>query len=104
MLPYYLNYSLEFDMTKSSSQKLAYQKEYNARPENVAKRVKNNAARREAIKEGKAHVGDGKDVDHIKMLDKGGDNQKSNLRVVSASANRGWRKEHPEVYTKKGSK
>jgi len=95
---------MEFEMPKSSKQKLEYQKEYNARPENVDKRVKNNAARREAIKSGKTSVGDGKDVDHIKMLDKGGDNKKSNLRVVSASANRGWRKDHPEEYTKKGSK
>lgn len=89
-------------MTKSSAQKLAYQKEYNARPENVAKRVKNNAARREAIKDGRAHVGDGKDVDHIKMLDKGGGNEKGNTRVISAHENRGWRKSHPEVYGKKG--
>lgn len=80
-----------------------YQKEYNARPENVAKRVKNNAARREAIKEGRAKVGDGKDVDHIRMQDKGGGNEAGNLRVVDASKNRGWRKDHPDAYGKKKS-
>lgn len=87
-------------MPQSSKQKLAYQKEYNAKPENVAKRVANNAARREAIKDGTVKKGDGKDVDHKKMLDEGGDNRKGNLRVISASENRGWRKDKPHVYGK----
>lgn len=64
---------------------------YNARPENVKKRVKNNQARRLMEKEGRVHKGDGKDVDHIKPLRSGGGNSKSNLRVISASKNRGWR-------------
>ena len=59
-------------------------------PERVKKRVENNAARREAIREGKAKVGDGKDVDHKTPLSKGGSNAKSNLRVVSASSNRSF--------------
>lgn len=79
-------------MTKSTPQKLKFQKEYNARPEQVAKRVKNNAARRDAIKAGKAKVGDGKDVAHKKSLENGGGNSKSNLEVQSRSTNRGWRK------------
>jgi hypothetical protein len=85
-------------MPKSTKAKLEYQAAYNARPENVAKRVQNNAARREAIREGRAHVGDGKDVDHKRPLDKGGTNAKDNLRVVSRSANRGWRKKHGDMY------
>lgn len=89
-------------MPKSSPAKLAYQKEYNARPENKDKRVQNNAARREAIREGLVKKGDGKDIDHKKMLDEGGTNAKGNLRVVSASENRGWRERKPEVYGKKG--
>mgnify|MGYP006933444092 CR=1 FL=1 len=79
-------------MPKSSPRKLAYQKAYNARPEEVAKRVKNNAARREAIKQGKAHVGDGKDVAHKKSLENGGGNSATNLEVQSRKENRGWRK------------
>lgn len=79
-------------MTKSTKRKLEYQKEYNARPEEVAKRVKNNAARREAIREGKARVGDGTDVAHKKSLDNGGSNHKSNLEVQDRSKNRGWRR------------
>ena len=79
-------------MTKSTPQKLKYQKEYNARPKEVAKRVKNNAARREAIKGGKANVGDGKDVAHKKSLKNGGGNGKGNTTVQERATNRGWRK------------
>lgn len=79
-------------MTKSTKAKLAYQKAYNARPEEVKKRVANNAARREMIKAGKAHVGDGKDVAHKKSLENGGSNSKGNLAVQSREQNRGWRR------------
>ncbi len=79
-------------MTKSTQRKLEYQKAYNARPEEVAKRVKNNAARREMIKAGKAPVGDGKDVAHKQSLENGGGNTKGNLAVQSRASNRGWRK------------
>lgn len=64
---------------------------YDARPENVAKRVKNNQARAKLAKEGRVRKGDGKDVDHIKPLRSGGSNARSNLRVVPKSKNRGWR-------------
>lgn len=66
------------------------QRQYNASAEATAKRVANNAARRKAIAEGKAKVGDGKDVDHKKPLSKGGTNSDSNLRVVSRSSNRSF--------------
>jgi hypothetical protein len=79
-------------MTKSTKRKLEYQKAYNARPEEVKKRVANNAARREMIKEGKARVGDGKDVAHKKSLENGGTNAKGNLAVQSREQNRGWRR------------
>jgi hypothetical protein len=79
-------------MTKSSAQKLAYQAKYNKQPEQVDKRVKNNAARLKAIKEGRARVGDGKDVAHKKSLENGGGNGKGNTVVQDRSTNRGWRK------------
>ena len=79
-------------MTKSTTRKLEYQKAYNARPEQVAKRVKNNAARDDAIEEGRARVGDGKDVAHKKSLENGGGNGKGNTAVQKRSTNRGWRK------------
>jgi hypothetical protein len=87
-------------VTKSSKAKLEYQAAYNRRPENVKKRVMNNAARREAMEKGLVKKGDGKDVDHKKMLDQGGTNAKENLRVVDAKTNRGWRKRSPGVYGK----
>lgn len=79
-------------MTKSTKRKLEYQKAYNARPEEVAKRVANNAARREMMKAGKVRVGDGKDVAHKKSLENGGSNTKGNLAVQSREQNRGWRR------------
>lgn len=88
-------------MPKSTPAKLAYQSAYNARPENVEKRVLNNAARREAIADGKVKKGDGKDVAHVKPLDKGGKNTPGNTKVQNASTNRAWRKTQPEMYTKK---
>jgi hypothetical protein len=66
------------------------QRQYNATPAATEKRVANNSARRQAIKQGKAQVGDGKDVDHKKPLSKGGTNAASNLRVVDRSTNRSF--------------
>lgn len=92
-------------MTKSSKAKLEYMAEYQKKPENVEKRVARNRARRHAIAEGKVHVGDGKDIDHKKMLDKGGSTADSNTRVRDRSENRGWRKDDPDAYGKnKGKK
>jgi hypothetical protein len=75
---------------KNGKRDYTQQRQYNASPEATAKRVENNAARRKAVQAGKAHVGDGKDVDHIKPLSKGGSNASSNLRVVPKSQNRSF--------------
>lgn len=79
-------------MPTSTPGKLAYQKAYNARPSEVKKRTLNNAARRTAIGQGRAKVGDGKDVAHQVSLENGGGNAKGNLIVQAAKTNRGWRK------------
>jgi hypothetical protein len=63
-----------------------------------AERSARNSARRKAMQEGRVHKGDGKDVDHIRGVAAG--NGKSNLRVMSASANRGRR----QASRKRGSK
>ena len=88
-------------MTKSSKQELKTKAAYNARPDVMAKRVQTNKARRRAEREGLVHKGDGKEVDHKQMLDKGGSNDKSNTRVVPRAVNRAWRAEHPDAYGKK---
>ena len=77
---------------KGGPTKAAYDKAYNARPEQVAKRVKRNQARAELEKAGRVHKGDGKDVDHKTPLKRGGSNATSNLEVKTQTANRGWRK------------
>jgi hypothetical protein len=89
-------------MPKSSPQELRTKAAYNKRPDVQKKRVANNKARREAIRDGRAEKGDGKDVHHVKPLDKGGSDDKSNTKVVSKKTNRGWRKKNPEMYTKRG--
>ena len=85
-------------MPKSSPAKLAYQKKYNAKPEELAKRIKNNQARAEAMKNGLVHKGDGKDVAHLKPLDQGGGNTPGNTEVETRKKNRGWRKTKGSMY------
>jgi hypothetical protein len=79
-------------MNKGGAKKAAYDKAYNARPEEVANRVKRNQARAKLEKAGKVTKGDGKDVDHKTPLKRGGSNGDNNLSVKSETANRGWRK------------
>lgn len=63
-----------------------------------AERAARNSARRAALKKGTVHKGDGKDIDHIKGVSAG--NSSSNLRVLSASKNRGRK----EKSRKRGSR
>ncbi len=66
--------------------------EYHSSEEQKKNRAKRNAARRKARKGGKVSKGDGNDIDHVKPLSKGGTNAASNLRVKSASKNRGFKR------------
>lgn len=63
---------------------------YQGTPEQIHKRSERVTARRAAEKSGMAHKGDGKDLDHIKPLSKGGSNNKANWRMVSKSQNRSF--------------
>ena len=64
--------------------------EYQGKPDQIKNRAKRNSARAELMKDGRVHKGDGKDVDHVKPLSKGGSSSKSNLKVKSASNNRSY--------------
>lgn len=72
-------------------------------------RAARNKVRRQAIREGKAKVGDGTSVEHKKPLSKGGTNKKSNLKIVSRSDNASFdrnsdksvRRNTPGIYRKK---
>jgi len=63
---------------------------YNSKPEQRHNRSLRTMARDAAIKEGRVARGDGKDLDHIKPLSKGGSNARSNTRVTSESRNRSF--------------
>jgi hypothetical protein len=67
-------------------------RDYHGKPAQITDRAQRNAARRQKEKEvGKAAL-KGKEVDHSKTpIRKGGSNAKSNLRVSTPAANRGWR-------------
>lgn len=54
-------------------------------------RAARNKARRQAIREGKAHRGDGTAVDHINSNPR--DPRKANLRIISRSENAGRRED-----------
>lgn len=51
-------------MTAFKGGRAAAQARYNSKPEQIKKREGRNKARRWMIKAGKAHKGDGKDVEH----------------------------------------
>lgn len=63
---------------------------YQGKPDQIKNRAARNAARAEAAKKGLVSKGDGKDVDHIKPIVKGGSTDAANTRVVGKSANRSF--------------
>ena len=72
-----------------------YKKEYKhyaGKPSEIKKRVLRNRARRHFEKMGLVRKGDGKDVDHVRPLSKGGSGGRGNLRVRSEHANRSFRR------------
>ena len=60
---------------------------YENRPEQVKRRVARNRARRKALKEGRVHKGDNKELDHVGSH-RTGSLDKVPTRVVSRTANR----------------
>lgn len=76
---------------KGGPGKAAYDKAYEARPEQVKKREMRNRARA-AYEKAHGDLPSNVDVDHKKPLGAGGTNSKSNLRAISDTQNRGWRR------------
>lgn len=66
--------------------------EYQGTPEQIKKRTERNKARATMMKNGKVKKGDGKDVAHVKAIDKGG-SIKDGLRVEDAGANRSFKRD-----------
>ena len=68
-----------------------YNKEYqrdHASHRAIEQRSERNQARAREMAKGTVHKGDGKEVDHIQPLSKGGSNSDANTRVVSRHFNR----------------
>lgn len=66
------------------------QKKYNAKPAQKKRRAGRNKARRQMIKAGKAHKGDGKDVAHLNNNPR--DNRASNHQMQSKAKNRSFKR------------
>ena len=75
------------------------QRKYNSKPSSKKDRASRNAARSEAMKEGKVRKGDGKDIDHRNSNPR--DNRKGNTQVMSASKNRAMNQHDPRQKKKK---
>lgn len=80
-------------MNKGGPKKAAYDKAYNAKPEQVKKREMRNQARAQYEKQ-HGDLPSTVDVDHKKPLDRStkGANTPSNLRATTQKQNRGWRR------------
>lgn len=79
-------------MPKSSPAKLAFQKAYNAQPEQAALGVERRRAARAAVRDGSSPIGDGKDLSHRVPASAGGSTTKGNLKLQAAADNRDWRR------------
>ena len=85
---------------------------YKSLPKQKKLRALRNKARQQAIKEGRAKVGDGTSVEHIKPLSKGGTNSRKNTKIVSFADNssfdrnsdRSVRRNTPGIFLKKKKK
>jgi hypothetical protein len=64
---------------------------YHGKPAEIKKRVKRDAARAKLKKAG-VKV-EGKDVHHVKPLNKGGTNNRGNLAAISVKKNRGFKRD-----------
>lgn len=62
------------------------QRKYNSKPSSKKDRASRNAARSDAMKQGKVHKGDGKDIDHKDSNPR--NNKKGNTQVLPAGKNR----------------
>lgn len=65
-------------------------RKYHSTEEQRHNRSLRTIARNESNALGRTSKGDGKDLDHIKPLSKGGSNSRSNTRVTSQASNRSF--------------
>lgn len=74
---------------RTPSQIKRHTRTYGRKPSTLKKKRERARARYHLVKDGVIKEGDPRDVNHKKMLSKGGSNDRSNLEMQSASKNRG---------------
>lgn len=74
------------EYSKTATADSIRQRKYNSKPSSKKDRASRNAARAEAMKDGKVRKGDGKDIDHKDSNPR--NNSKGNTQVMSRSKNR----------------
>ena len=74
------------EYSKTATADSVRQRKYNSKASSKKDRASRNAARSEAMKQGKVRKGDGKDIDHKDSNPR--NNKKGNTQVMSASKNR----------------
>lgn len=80
-------------MPSSPNYKRNYKQEYATESKQRREaRVERNKARSIMEKQGKARVGDGKDVGHIKAIGKGGKTTLANLAMQTPASNRSFKR------------
>jgi hypothetical protein len=75
--------------SRTKAQLAKHYKDYQGKPEQIAKRSERNKARRLMEKKVGKDALKGKDVDHIKPMRSGGKTSTGNLRIRSIKSNRG---------------
>lgn len=75
------------------------QRKYNSKPSSKKDRASRNAARAQAMKDGKVRKHDGRDIDHKNSNPR--DNRKGNTQVMSASKNRAMNQNDPRQKKRK---
>jgi hypothetical protein len=81
-------------MPKNPNRNYAKETAYENSPEQVKRRVARNRARRKAMKEGKVHKGDGRELDHV-GFHRTGSLDRVPTKVVSKKTNRSRQPKRP---------
>lgn len=87
------------EYSKTATKDSIRQRAYNSSEKQKTRRAERNSSRAEMVKAGKAHKGDGKDLDHKDHNTK--NHKMSNMQMMSPSKNRAMNQHDPRMKKKK---